>query len=340
MAKYINSKETLQVFLIAATSVFLLNSEGLKEWVSALPAGRTQWVASTVSDKLFAGLDFLKLTVPRREIRHAFLSFRKKEILPDSNLPSPDLSSPFAFSIPRTEPAQWRLLAGTFSSEIPVSPPARRFAHFLLFGDSMLKTAIAPVIKDALEKAFPGVMIELIARSATGLARPDVFNWESKVREELEGKSQVDNTLVFLGTNDAQNIQDGNVVHEFGSPEWNDIYRKRVVSILELVCSRSQRVYWVGAPPMRDLKFNRKIQNLNDLVKNLLKQKAELKNRFGENCVRFVSTSQWISQELGAYSSYIQRGGTSIKVRENDGIHLTLEGAGVLTQSLMRVIQE
>jgi hypothetical protein len=212
--------------------------------------------------------------------------------------------------------------------------------HFLLLGDSMLKTAIAPVLKVALERAFEGATVDLLARSATGLARPDVFDWEAKVKEELERKGSLKTVMIFLGTNDAQNIQIGKEIFEFGSEEWSEVYSQRVRSILELTCGKSSHVYWVGSPPMRNEKFHNRILVLNEIVKSSIRKSAGILGRTGERCAHFISTSGLISDEKGKFSTYIKKGTERYKVRESDGIHLTLEGAEILSRSLLKVIRK
>jgi hypothetical protein len=196
-----------------------------------------------------------------------------------------------------------------------------------VIGDSMLKSALHIYLKNQLEKEW-NAKVEIFSKSGTGLSRPEVFDWTQLLQSE---KTRYDDVMIFLGTNDAQNFQLSKKVIPFGSEDWDQEYLKRAQSLLELACSKSHRVFWVGMLPMRSESFHKKMKHLNEVLKDATSKSG---------CSQFVEAGTWLSDKNGSYTAVLGVDGTTgekkeIKVRGEDGIHLSFEGAQYFAKTLL-----
>lgn len=192
----------------------------------------------------------------------------------------------------------------------------------LLIGDSMMRVGVGPVLRRAVEDRF-GPPVDLKAKAATGLARPDFYDWPKAVREFLATGSYR-SVVMFIGANDCQGISEAGKVHKFASTSWNEVYAKRLTAIADQLCEGGRKVYWLTLPPMRPSGFNRRIQQLNTLTKKTLATRP---------CVKLVDTDD-ILTDNGRFAPYVKDGRRKLKIREADGIHLTAK-AGELVSRLV-----
>ncbi len=196
-----------------------------------------------------------------------------------------------------------------------------------VIGDSMLKSALHIYLKNQLEKDW-NAKVEIFSKSGTGLSRPEVFDWTQLLQSE---KTKYDDVMIFLGTNDAQNFQLSKKVIPFGSEDWDQEYLKRAQSLLDLACSKSHRVFWVGMLPMRSESFHKKMKHLNEVLKDATSRSG---------CSQFVEAGSWLSDKNGSYTAVVgvdltAGGKKEIKVRGEDGIHLSFEGAQYFAKTLL-----
>jgi len=211
---------------------------------------------------------------------------------------------------------------------MPASIPPRMDTApetILAIGDSMLKTALSPVLEAQVEKLLPGTHLELFSRSGTGLVRPDVLDWNQKTAEIVKGK-HYDAVFVLLGTNDTQNLTLDKKPVEFGSEEWKKAYSERVTALNRNLCPASKKVYWIGLPPMLKINYQSRTEVVNSVIATTLVQ---------SDCARFVPAPPILAGKDGGFSGYVEFNGDTVRVREKDGIHLSLEGARLFSRYLI-----
>jgi len=163
-------------------------------------------------------------------------------------------------------------------------------------------------------------------RSGTGLARPDVFDWNEEYPAMI-GSEHPDAVIVAIGANDGQGfIEDGKVL-AFGSDAWIKIYEARIAAFLDLLTQNGATVIWVGLPPMKSSQYN---------------EKAALINRIAYSVVSRTPHAAWwnplpyIGDESGAYREFMTTAaGHTTRLRAPDGIHLSDEGAMLLSSALI-----
>jgi hypothetical protein len=158
---------------------------------------------------------------------------------------------------------------------------------------------------------------------ATGLARPEVFNWPAHVAEVIE-RDQPDALVITLGSNDDQTLTGDGGVGPFGSPEWIAEYRRRVGGMMDVVTGTGQRkLFWLGAPIMRnEERSETRYRIINDIYREEAAKRpgrvyyVDIYDRFTEN---------------GGYADFI--GG--VQVRTPDGVHFSREGGDQVAQMIL-----
>lgn len=203
----------------------------------------------------------------------------------------------------------------------------------LIVGDSILRSGLQEHIQRNLGKRNQSVQIEIKSKSGTGLARPDVFDWINYLEKT---KTHFEKIVVFLGTNDAQNIVLNKKVIRFDTDEWNAEYGFRIRNFIQKACGKAKQVYWVGSLRMRSKSFDAKMQSLQAIARK------EIKNH--PSCARFIPVSQWFSKKSKYTDTWTtdskKTGKKTIKLRVADGIHLTYWGADLFSQKLIESIYE
>jgi hypothetical protein len=164
-------------------------------------------------------------------------------------------------------------------------------------------------------------------RSGTGLARPEVFNWMDEYPAMI-GAEKPDVVIVAIGANDGQGfVVDGKVL-PYGSEGWQKVYQDRLASYLAMVSSSGARVVWVGLPPMRIPVYNQKIAAINRIAYTVVSQSPQ---------ATWWNPVAYVGDDSGGFREFATLpNGQSMRLRATDGIHLSDEGAGLLTNVLMK----
>ncbi len=200
----------------------------------------------------------------------------------------------------------------------------------LLMGDSMMKLP-GIAMKRALTR-LDGVEAHTFADIGTGLARLDAFDWLGKIDGLCqEHKPKV--AVVALGANDRQPMQlnPSREIVQPGSPEWKREYADRVGKAMDaLLTGGCERVIWLLLPPMRDAPMNEHAGVVNEIV---LQQAESRPGVIAHDFSPLVS-----DRRTGGYRERLTdpRTAASIRVRGIDGIHLSPEGARLLTRDLVK----
>lgn len=165
---------------------------------------------------------------------------------------------------------------------------------------------------------------------ATGLARPDHFDWPSTLVGDAAALHPEVAVLMF-GGNDAQGIvgPDGQVFGQVDSPGWRSEYGRRVAAVMDALHARDRVIFWVGQPPMRDGDFDRRISVINEVV---AEQAAD------RPWVTYVDPATVLGGPDGRYVDRLP--GLDADVRQSDGIHLSRLGADLLARHLLSLIAD
>jgi hypothetical protein len=175
----------------------------------------------------------------------------------------------------------------------------------------------APAYKDlAFVKTF---------KSGTGLARPEVFDWGSEYPAMLKG-AKPEIVLVAIGANDGQGFVESGVTYPFGTPEWQAIYQRRVQVFLNMLESSGAKVVWIGLPPMKSGAYDSRIALVNRIDYAVVKASPQ---------AIWFSSAGLVGDANGRFQDFGTVHGATTRLRQPDGIHLSDDGAVLLTSKLL-----
>lgn len=223
-----------------------------------------------------------------------------------------------------TAPTAALTSASTSAQALTTTPSAPTALQVALVGDSMMAVGLAPVLRRAMASQSE-VRFVRAYRSGTGLGRPDVFNWPEQY-PQLIGAVRPGLVICSIGANDAQNFQLDRIVYVFGSPAWKQVYADRVRQFARLLTRDGAHVLWVGMPVMRENGFARRMVAVNSLVKEVLTEFPQ---------ITWIDPNTYIAGEGGSFQQYLRdQRGKLVRLRADDGIHLSEDGAAYLVPAI------
>jgi len=201
---------------------------------------------------------------------------------------------------------------------VRVTPLKARLAQGPLrigvFGDSMADGLYAGLYRDLQDQ--PNLSVAKFSQVSTGLSRYDYVDIQARTRSQLDAQP-VDVAVILFGTNDAQGIDTGGVVHMFGTDGWKAAYAKRIDDLVNLLRSRDVAVYWVGLPRMKRDSFDGRMMLINGVVEARMRALG----------VPYIETVALTSNGDGGYEAYLPNDrGRRVLMRANDGIHMSMAG--------------
>jgi hypothetical protein len=226
-----------------------------------------------------------------------------------------------------TDPAAVDPPATTTIPAVP-TPTTADPLRVLIVGDSMASDLGNRM---AARLAAGGtVATTLDTRPATGLARPDAFDWPTQLAADVaHDHPQV--VVALFGTNDAQGMPLPTGPAAFGSTEWNTTYRARVQQVAAIAAGAGARLLWIGEPVMRSALFDQRMQQLDGVVQAALG---------GDGQALYSDTRPVLATADGAYADALPGPDGLQLVRQDDGIHLSWDGADRLAAYEIQVLQQ
>jgi hypothetical protein len=168
-------------------------------------------------------------------------------------------------------------------------------------------------------------------RLATGLDRPDVFNWFLEIRRQLR-VLKPDAVVLSFGANDDKSYLTGapagTRISEFDDPAWQREYARRVRGLVDLINRAGAYVVWIGLPVTRDPAQTARFDQINAVVYRVLRSRP--------SGSAFVDSYRLFTGPDGGYTEYMptSTGGT-IDVRAADGVHLSPAGGDILARQVL-----
>jgi len=162
------------------------------------------------------------------------------------------------------------------------------------------------------------------AEQATGFTRYAQNNLEDKLAAQL-AEGPVDVAVISFGANDTQGIYVNGKVAPLLSARWKAEIATRITRYVKALQAQGATVVWVGLPVMRDPKYDAQVQGMNAFYAALM---ADLD-------VPFIDTRAAAVDGQGRYASHLPgKDGVPWLVRAGDGIHMSMKGYRLLTDSL------
>ncbi len=209
-----------------------------------------------------------------------------------------------------------RAATGTETPKRSELPAARTV---LLLGDSLIVTSFGEHLETLLNEQ-PGVRAVRRAKSSTGLARPDFFDWMAVGREEVE-RHRPDVVVVIMGGNDGQGLTDGKgkAQVQWGAAGWTSAYRRRVEDFLSVIAAPGRKILWVALPTTGLKNFERKL----GVIRPILREAVEAR----EDALH-LDTKPFFLDAKGNVLREARVDGfrKPMRLKMDDGVHFTLAG--------------
>ena len=340
-----NSKQEVKTYGVrnVVSSVLLLyvitmmfSTQGIHNWSTKLTVTPFTQDLQDWSEFLWANASEFGLEEPRHSLDSWFLSLQDAHILlyPKTYARTKELMHKRQLrrmEKARLEKSNPKLAARMLKLKQTMEPESEtdkgKRPRVLIVGDSIMMT-VGPVIKEDVASEMAGSAV-VRAKLATGLARPDVFDWNTEIRSVVS-KSKFDLIVMMLGTNDSQDFAENGKIFTYGTTEWVDIYNKRLLGVMQTACIGAKKVVWFGLPPMKSVNFDRKAHRINSWTK----KQARI-----SGCVDFVPTDRMLGDNDGKFASYAKVGDHLEKIRMVDGIHVTKKGGQVVSDFLVDYVK-
>ena len=195
----------------------------------------------------------------------------------------------------------------------------------LFIGDSLMQ-----YVGMNAKKFFPKRSLKVIdlSKQSTGLASKKSFDWQKTLDTALSENGGVKLVVVLLGANDVWEYRAGGKSYGIKTPRWREFYVSRVREIYDTAHSHGAGVFWIAMPCMQKADFEEKIEILNKIY-------AGASEEFGGY---FMQTSPFVC-ENGKFKTYLKRGSSLVRVRQDDGIHMSKEGCESVAKEILSRIE-
>lgn len=212
--------------------------------------------------------------------------------------------------------------------------PARPIVYGI--GSSTMRGTMGPMFKRIIRQRKYGLSFTNYAKSSTGLARPDFFDWHTRVKE-LTAERRPHLWVVSLGTNDYQAVRIAK--RKWLRPPtkaWEEAYAARVRGLLELMSGpkRKSAVVYLGSTAFNRPSSRRIGPKLNAIIQREIE-------KFDGPAVfynAFAATTNKKNEPLAHASTAAKRG---FKVYGPDGVHLTRTGVQqLLAEPALRLLRD
>lgn len=201
----------------------------------------------------------------------------------------------------------------------PVIPATPR--KVLILGDSLAATGFGALLERKLD-AHPNIDCDRKAKSATGLARPDFYDWEAEAKKQVEARTP-DLVVVIMGGNDGQDLTPKSGKGKrvgWKSEGWNAAYKGRVADFLKEIGVAERKVLWLGLPKSELGSFEQKLEVIRQVQSEAVAELGEAGT--------YIDTTPFLTDSAGTLLEKATVGKRKDQeLREDDGIHFTMAGS-------------
>ena len=308
------------VALLGLGIALLLNAPGLHKSATIQPEGWKRDVALGITGPLASVSGALQLDQPRRLLKAALGRSHDDDIDTAVAVPKPSPTTP---GTPKPVPVK----RGRFTPKKPLS--------LWIAGDSLVIVPGESLLRDLAGNPAVSTVGEIEGRIASGLERPDVFNWFTRIQEVMKTK-RPHAVMLMIGGNDDHGfmtgVPEGTEVGTFGSPSWRAEYRRRVAAVMDTVTRKGSYLVWIGLPISRDHDQTLRFDVINSIVQ------TEAAKRPGR--VTYLDTYFFFAGEDGGYAQYIEDpSGRLVKMRANDGVHFERPAGDLIAAKVLERLE-
>lgn len=308
-------------FLVLVVGLALgavLEAEGLRKQAQIQPAGVQRDLALALTRPLVRVSRALHLTTPRHELQVALGRQNEDRIDAQVHLSLPPPAGPLPRHPGGHKPPKQHASKPRFTAARPL--------RVWVAGDSL-----AEVPGQALERIGGAIdVVGVESRLSTGLARPDLYNWFSRVQEAP--KELRPRVAVFsFGADDAHDfmagVPAGRTVGAIGTPSWSAEYRRRVDGVTRELNADGIYVVWLGLPIPDGPGFKKTFP----IVNRVLESVAAAHRR----TATYVDTWHLLDDANGRFTPYLRVHGTLTLMRLSDGVHYTAAAGDLIAHQVL-----
>jgi uncharacterized protein len=297
-----------------------LNAPGLHKSATIQPEGWKRDVAVAVTGPLESVSGALLLDRPRRVLKTALGRSGDDDIDTAVAAPTPKPTTPAAPAVP--------------PKRVTFTP--QRKLDIWIAGDSLVIVPGESLLRAIAGNRAVTAVGPIDGRIASGLERPDVYNWFTRVQEVMQ-EEKPRAVMVMFGGNDDHDLMtglpEGREVGGFGSPTWRAEYRRRVAVIMEAVTRKGGFLVWIGLPISRDTDQTLRFDVINAIVQ------TEAAKRKGH--VAYLDTYFFFAGENGGYAQYVEdSAGKLVKMRADDGVHFERPAGDLIAAKVLERLGE
>ncbi|HUK44619.1 MAG TPA: DUF459 domain-containing protein [Gaiellaceae bacterium] len=317
----------LVVIVLALVFGLLLDARGLHRSAINDPAGwqRTVW------------LDF---TGPLAGVSGAIGFEKPREWVKEALGRSSDDSIDTTVAVPAPPPrsATPRPVLETHAA-VPGDPSVKRRAftpsdplRLWVAGDSLVIEPGYALQRAALATPVIKTVGGVDGHIATGLDRPDVFNWFLEIRHELKVLKPNAVVLSFGGNDDKAymtGVPPGVEISAFDDPVWRREYGRRVGGLIDLINRAGAYVVWLGLPITDDRGQSARFDQINSVIDQQVEERP--------GGAVYLDTYSLFAGPNGGYAEYLEDlAGNMVDVRAPDGVHLAPAGADIVARQVLK----
>lgn len=143
----------------------------------------------------------------------------------------------------------------------------------------------------------------------------------------------VDAIVMMVGANDRGGIYvDGKLEAPYKSPQWPDVYRRRVDNFMDASYSRGIPMIWVLLPVMREGDAEADAKRINSIITAAATDRRR---------VRLVESRPMTADAEGQYAAYLKDAkGQPRLVRHTDGVHFSDFGYDIIADEAFARLNE
>jgi hypothetical protein len=340
-ARSTSAAQAFVVIVLALVAAAFLNAQGLRKTAHIQSPGTQRNVSVWLTSRLADTSHFLYLDRPRHALKVAL--GRGGDDVIDTRVVLGPLPKPPATKPPVTPPVT---TSPTTTSQPPAPghhrpPPAAKerytAAHPLrvwVAGDSL-----AEVPGQSLERITgEGASIDVLtveSRLATGLTRPDVYNWFTRFPQAVaQLKPRV--AVLSFGADDSHDYMTGGPaglsIGPIGSASWAREYRRRVAGVTSELNAAGVYVVWLGVPISRSPDRNVRFRFIDHILFSVVKADPK-----GASYIDAYS----LFARGGEYHDYLRsQSGQLVLMRAADGIHYTSPAGDLVANAVIARLRQ
>ena len=328
--RFWSAGHALIVCVLALLISLFLNAPGIHKSAYNQPDGWKRDVTIAFTGPLADVSHALLLDRPRAGVQALTGRTGSDEIDTELGIPVEQPGAPKRSGSPAPKPAKPTPEKQDGEAARVAFTPNRKLRLWVV-GDSLVITPGYAVVRAAgASSVMRGIGVD--GRVATGLTRPDVYNWFTAIRDQL--RTLKPNVVVLgFGGNDDKSYMTGlpeNVtIGEFGGSSWRREYRRRVGALFDLIARAGAHAVWIGLPQTESSEQTVRFDVVNAAVV------AEANER--PKSVTFIDTYTMFAGDDGGYTQYLPGGSGQLqKVRAGDGVHFERAGGDIIARAVLK----